>query len=79
MFPAMQKAVEANRHAIVALLMACGPQEYWQIKRECATQAYADDESIQLALRGLVADGRVIEDAEDGDTFYDLSDEDAPC
>ena len=73
MYQAMQKAVEANRVAIVALLMACGPQEFWQIKRECATQAFADDESIQLALRGLIADGQVIEDADNGDAFSVVS------
>lgn len=74
MYPAMKKAIEANRAAILCLLTACGPQELPQIRRECAVQAFADHESIDAALKGLVADGFIVETEEDGTRVFELAD-----
>ena len=67
MYPALQKAVSTNKDAIMLLLNASGPQDLNAIKRECATQAYADDDSISLALRELEVEGRAFSENSDGE------------
>lgn len=74
---AFDKAVAANIVAIRALLLANGPQDLNAIKRECAVQAYADKESIELAVRKMVESKEVVacDDEGDGQIVYELNDE----
>lgn len=77
---AYDQAVALNKQTIVAHLAASGPQDFRQIRRELAAQAYADLESNTLALRQLVAEGKVEEtipypESGDDSIVYELVEE----
>lgn len=68
--PALLKAAAVNAGLILDLLDNGACPTRGDIKRLCAAEGYADDASIDIALRQVIDDGYVVAARDAGITTY---------
>lgn len=69
-YPALVKAAAFNAELILDFLDAGACPTRGEIKRMCAANGYADDVSVDLALRQVIDDGLVVSSACHGMTTF---------